>query len=122
MAEAAHRALVGRRLAAQIDAGERNPDGRFVFRNGVRDALREAELARAGRDLAKAEGREIDTPEHAPNESWRLRETRELFAGRVGVFERGDALTLAPLSTDKSRTLTPGDTIRLARSGPGQRA
>lgn len=106
------------RVAYLMDAGlgHRDPGGRFVFRDGVRDALRAAELARAGRDLAKAEDRDIDAPEHTQADGWRLRDTRELFAGRAAVLERGDALTLAALSPDNGRTPEPGDTFRLERS------
>ncbi|MBL8544103.1 MAG: DUF3363 domain-containing protein [Hyphomonadaceae bacterium] len=65
--------------------GARSPSGKFYFRDGAREELRRVELEREGDQRGRGDGRELARE----GESWRVREVKELFAGRAAVLERG---------------------------------
>jgi hypothetical protein len=100
--ESVDRALKARALAHERGGlGARDEAGTFRFHDGVRDALREAELDRLARETAKATSQERVDPElggSGSRESWKVREVVELHAGPTTVVERGRAFALAPVA------------------------
>lgn len=105
--------------------GFRSNDGRFHFRDGALDELKQAELSREGREAAKERhglfrdvtpgaGHEHDWSGPARfggEEPWRVRETKELFAGKTALLERGRDVVLAPVQPGMG--LGPGDSVSL---------
>jgi type IV secretory pathway VirD2 relaxase len=105
--------------------GQRSGDGRFHFRAGALDELKQAELSREGRDAAKERhglfrdvtpgaGHERDWSGSATfggERSWTVRETKELFAGKTAILERGSDLALAPMQHGMG--IGPGDRVSL---------
>jgi hypothetical protein len=74
--------------------GLRSESGKFYFRDGAREALRAGELDRAGLDHAREHGlayRDLSFDPPGPSEQiWRVRDVKELFAGRTALLGRGD--------------------------------
>jgi putative PIN family toxin of toxin-antitoxin system len=71
-------------------------NGKFYFRDGVREALRVGELDRAALDHAKRHGlqyRDLAAdPSGRGEDIWRVREVKELFAGRTALLGRGQEI------------------------------
>ncbi|MBX9745616.1 MAG: DUF3363 domain-containing protein [Hyphomonadaceae bacterium] len=92
--EGVERALARRaQLLEREGLGLMSESGKFYFRDGARDALRAGELDRAALDHAKRHGLEyrdlsIDPPGQG-EQIWRVREVKELFAGRTALLGRG---------------------------------
>lgn len=105
--------------------GSRTNDGRFHFRDGALDELKQAELSREAREAAKERpglfrdvtpgaGHEHDWSESTRiggEEPWRVRDTKELFAGKTAILERGRDLALAPMQPGMG--IGPGDSVAL---------
>jgi hypothetical protein len=105
--------------------GSRTNDGRFHFRDGALDELKQAELSREAREAAKERpglfrdvtpgaGHEHDWSESTRiggEEPWRVRDTKELFAGKTAILERGRDLALAPMQPGMG--IGPGDSVSL---------
>lgn len=90
--------------AAALEAqglGVRAASGKFYFRDGARDGLRQAELERVGLAQAHAEHRvwrDLGQERGGGEErAWKVREVKELFAGKAALLERGRELALALL-------------------------
>jgi hypothetical protein len=81
------------RLLEREGLGLTSKSGKFYFRDGAREALRQGELDRAALDYAKRHGLDyrdlsIDPPGRG-EEIWQVREVKELFAGRTALIGRG---------------------------------
>lgn len=85
--------------------GARSPSGKFYFREGAREDLRRAELQREGN--GRARGGEHDLAREG--ETWRVREVKELFAGKAAVLERGRDVVVHPLG--RGSEIAPGDQV-----------
>jgi len=85
--------------------GARSPSGKFYFREGAREELRRAELEREGD--GRARGGERDLAQEG--ETWRVREVKELFAGKAAVLERGRDVMLHKLG--RGSDIKPGDEV-----------
>ena len=101
--------------------GLRSENGKFYFRDGAREHLRAAELERAGQERAREHGRRClgrdGVEELTGKGTWKVREVRELFAGKTAILERGRDIAAVPLG--KSRDIGVGDEVMLkAREGP----
>ena len=83
--------------------GARSPSGKFYFHAGARDELRRKELEREGnargdaRDLIREGG------------TWRVREVKELFSGKVAILERGRNVLAHPLG--RGSDIKAGDEV-----------
>jgi type IV secretory pathway VirD2 relaxase len=73
--------------------GARSPSGKFYFRDGAREHLRRAELEREDDGRARGGGRDLARE----GETWRVREVKELFAGKAAILERGREVLVQPL-------------------------
>lgn len=105
--------------------GLRTNDGRFHFRDGALNELKQAELSREGREAAKERhglfrdvtpgaGQEQDwggPTRFGGEEPWRVRATKELFAGKTAILERGRDLALAPVQPGMG--IGAGDSVSL---------
>ncbi len=98
-------------LHVESGNGALSPSGKFYFRDGVREELRREELKALGQSLGEETGRPFQGIAGAPENSWRFRETRELFAGKIAVLERGMDITAAPIARGVS--LAPGQQVEL---------
>ncbi len=85
--------------------GGRSPSGKFCFRAGAREDLRRAELEREGDTRVRSGARDL-APE---GEAWRVREVKELFAGRAALLERGRELMVHPL--ERGGDIKAGDAV-----------
>jgi type IV secretory pathway VirD2 relaxase len=101
------------RAALHVESGNggRSPSGKFYFRDGVREDLRREEMKALGQSLGQETGRSFQDISDKPDKSWRLRETRELFAGKVAVLERG--MDIAAALITRGLSLTPGQRVEL---------
>lgn len=105
--------------------GARDGAGKFHFRDGAMDALKENELKHHGKDAAREQHglfRDV-TPgsgeardwggsrNFGGEEVWNVRETKELFAGKHAVLERGRDVALAPIQPGMG--ISPGDSVSL---------
>lgn len=101
------------RAALHVESGNGalSPSGKFYFRDGVREDLRREEMRQLGQHLGEETGRSFKDITVAPEKSWRLRETRELFAGKIAVLERGMDITAAPIA--RGLALAPGCQVEL---------
>jgi hypothetical protein len=93
--------------------GVSSDSGKFYFRDGARDALRAGELDRAGLEHAKRHGLQYrdlvaDPPGHA-EDIWRVREVKELFAGRTVLLGRGQEVAAVAMKGVKD--LRIGDEV-----------
>jgi hypothetical protein len=108
---------VDRGLRARADLhvrsglGSRDTGGRFHFRDGVRDDLREAEMNRLDRDAAEATLKHRADPARSPDDEWKVRDIVELHAGKTAVLERGRGYGLAPIAPGED--LKAGDRVSL---------
>ena len=97
--EGVEQALARRaQLLEREGLGLLSESGRFYFRDGARQALRAAELDRAALDHAKRHGLyyrdlAIDPPGQG-EDIWRVREVKELFAGRTALLGRGQEVAV----------------------------
>jgi type IV secretory pathway VirD2 relaxase len=102
--------------------GLRGADGRFHFREGALDELKQTELSREGREATKERhglfrdvtpkaGRSDGRDGFGGEDAWQVRDTKELFAGRTAILERGRDVALAPVKPGMS--LGPGDHVAL---------
>jgi type IV secretory pathway VirD2 relaxase len=92
--------------------GLMSDSGKFYFRDGVRDGLRAHELDRAGLVHARRHGLDyrdlsIDPPGQ-DEQIWRVREVKELFAGRTVLLERGGQVAMVVKPT---KELSIGDDV-----------
>jgi Protein of unknown function (DUF3363) len=87
--------------------------GKFYFRDGVRDGLRANEVERAGLDHAKQHGLEyrdlLADPPGQGEQVWRVREVKELFAGRTLLLGRGHEV--AAVVVKPAKELSVGDDV-----------
>jgi type IV secretory pathway VirD2 relaxase len=114
--------------------GFRTNDGRFHFRDGALDELKQTELSREGREAAKdrhglfrdvtpGSGHERDrggATTFTSEKSWTVRETKELFAGKTAILERGSDLALAPMQSGMG--IGPGDRVSLTLADQAAKA
>lgn len=113
------------RLMEQHGFGARDGSGRFHFRDGAMDTLKENEMKHHGKEVAR-ESHELlrDVTPGADEardgggwkgfggeEVWNVRDTAELFAGKHAVLERGRDVALAPIQSGMS--IGPGDSVAL---------
>lgn len=87
--------------------------GKFYFRDGARDELRANDLDRAGLDHAKQHGLEyrdlMADPPGKGEQVWRVREVKELFAGRTVLLGRGGQV--AAIVVKPTKELSVGDGV-----------
>lgn len=104
---------LSQRAALHVEAGNGSlsPSGKFYFRDGVRDELRQEEMKELGQRLGQETGRSFQDIADGPEKSWRVRETRELFAGKIAVLERGMDISAAPMA--RALSLAPGQQVEL---------
>lgn len=103
--------------------GARDGSGKFHFRDGAMDALKENELKHHGKEVARdgllrdvtpgtGEARDWGGSKgFGGEEVWNVRDTKELFAGKHAVLERGRDVALAPIQPGMS--IGPGDSVSL---------
>lgn len=105
--------------------GVRDGSGRFHFRDGAMVALKENELKHHGkeaageqhglfRDVTPGSGEARDwggSRNFGGEEVWNVRETKELFAGKHAVLERGRDVALAPMQPGMG--IGPDDSVSL---------
>lgn len=105
--------------------GARDSSGKFHFRDGAMDALKENELKHEGklatreqhglfRDVTPGTGEARDwggSKNFAGEEVWNVRDTKELFAGKTAILERGRDVALAPMKPGMG--IGPGDSVTL---------
>ncbi len=108
------------RILEAHEFGVRSESGKFYFRSGAMERLERTELEKVGREVESRHGGVFcdvarDGDERA--RSWRVRESRELFAGKVVELERGREWTLAPLKPGIE--LGIGDRVTLSQN-PGR--
>lgn len=85
--------------------GVRSASGKFYFRDGAREGLRRAELEREGDGRVRGGEHELARE----GETWRVREVKELFAGKAAVLERGRDVLVHPLG--RGSEIAPGDQV-----------
>lgn len=101
--------------------GARDGGGKFQFRDGAMETLKDNELKHEGK-LATREHHGLfrdvtpgsDAPERGGfggDEAWKVRDTKELFAGKTVILERGRDVALAPMKPGMS--LGAGDSVAL---------
>lgn len=87
--------------------------GKFTFSDGAREALHDRELDRAALDHARQHGLEyrdlIADPPARGEDIWRVREVKELFAGRTVLLGRGQEV--AALVVRRTLELNIGDDV-----------
>ncbi len=85
--------------------GLMSESGKFYFRDGAREALRAGELDRAGLDHAREHGlvyRDLTfDPPLSAEQVWKVREVKQLFAGRTAIIGRDAAIAMAPIKHGK---------------------
>ena len=90
-------ALEARAQALEASSlGSRSPSGKFYFRDGAREELRQAELEREGDSRARGAERDLIRE----GEMWRAREVKELFSGKAAILERGRDVLVHRLGRD----------------------
>jgi hypothetical protein len=122
--EAVREALAQRaQLMEHQGFGARDGSGRFHFRDGAMDVLKENELTHEGnlaardrhglfRDMTPGTGGEqYGRGGFGGEEPWKVRETKELFAGKTAILERGRDVVLAPVKPGLE--IGPGDSVAL---------
>jgi hypothetical protein len=99
-------ALEARAQVLEVNGfGTRSPNGNFYFRDGAREELRRAELEREGDHRARGGERDLIRE----GETWRVREVKELFAGKAAVLERGRDVMVRRL--ERGGDIGPGDEV-----------
>jgi hypothetical protein len=83
---------------AEAGHGALSASGKFYFRDGAREALREAESKEIGAALQRDTGRDVQDIAASPQDSWKVRGVRELFAGKTAILERGLGVAMAPIA------------------------
>jgi type IV secretory pathway VirD2 relaxase len=101
-------------LLEQNGYGVRSESGKFYFRDGARDSLRQAELEREGKDQARERGGVFRLParelgDDIGKRAWKVREVKELFSGRTAVLQNGRDVALHPLGRDAG--ISVGDRV-----------
>lgn len=102
--------------------GGRDGSGKFHFRDGAMNILKENELKHEGklatgeqhglsRDVTPGSGDKLGRGGFAGEEPWVVRNTKELFAGKTAILERGRDVALAPMQPGMS--LGAGDSVAL---------
>jgi type IV secretory pathway VirD2 relaxase len=102
--------------------GARDSGGKFHFRDGAMDILKESELKHEGklaarerhglfRDVTPGSGDKSGRVGLGGEEPWSVRDTKELFAGRTAIVERGRDVAMAPVKPGMS--LGAGDKVAL---------
>lgn len=101
--------------------GARDDRGKFHFRDGALESLKENELKHEGklatrdehglfRDVTPGSGGErFGQSGFGGEEPWNVRETRELFAGKTAILERGRDVALAPMQPGMG--INAGDSV-----------
>jgi type IV secretory pathway VirD2 relaxase len=95
--------------------------GKFYFRDGVRDGLRAHELDRAGLEHARRHGLDyrdfsIDPPGQG-EQIWRVREVKELFAGRTVLLGRGQEVAAMVMRPPKELSIGDEVGVKLMERG-----
>jgi type IV secretory pathway VirD2 relaxase len=85
--------------------GARSPSGKFYFRDGAREDLQRAELEREGEGRVRGGERALARE----GETWRVREVKELFSGRMAVLVRGREVLVDPLG--RGSDIKAGDEV-----------
>jgi type IV secretory pathway VirD2 relaxase len=102
-----------KRVLEREGLGVCSGSGKFYFRDGAREALRAQELDRAVLDHAKRHGldyRDLSVdPSGRGEEIWRVREVKELFAGRTALLGRGHEI--AAVMVKPKLELSIGDEV-----------
>jgi hypothetical protein len=101
------------RVLEREGLGLMSESGKFYFRDGARERLRASELDRAGLDHARRHGLEyrdlsLDPPGQG-EQIWRVREVKELFAGRTVLLGRGQEV--AAVVVKPTKELGIGDEV-----------
>ncbi|MFN3463988.1 MAG: DUF3363 domain-containing protein [Terricaulis sp.] len=101
------------RVLEREGLGLMSESGKFYFRDGAREGLRAGELDRAGLEHARRHGLEyrdlsVDPPGQG-EQIWRVRDMKELFAGRTVLLERGGQV--AAMVVKPARELSIGDDV-----------
>jgi|CXWL01.1.fsa_nt_gi type IV secretory pathway VirD2 relaxase len=102
--------------------GGRDGSGKFQFRDGAMDTLKENELKHEGklamrerhglfRDVTPGNGDKPGRDGFGDENPWKVRESKELFAGKTAILERGRDVALAPIKLGMS--LSVGDNVAL---------
>lgn len=103
--------------------GVRDGAGKFHFRDGAMDALKDNELKHEGklatrerhglfRDVTPGSGdQKFGRGGFGGEEPWNVRETKELFAGKTAILERGRDVALAPMKLGMD--IGAGDSVSL---------
>jgi len=103
--------------------GVRDGGGKFHFRDGAMEALKENELKHEGKLAARdghglfrdvtpgSGGQQFGRSGLGGEEPWNVRETKELFAGKTAILERGRDVALAPMQPGMG--IGPGDSVSL---------
>ena len=112
-------------LLEQHGFGARNGSGKFHFRDGAMEALKENELKHHGKEATREQHglfRDV-TPSagearnwggskgFGADDVWNVRETKELFAGKTAILERGRDVALAPMRPGMG--IEPGDSVSI---------
>ncbi|HVZ99663.1 MAG TPA: DUF3363 domain-containing protein [Caulobacterales bacterium] len=109
-------------LLEQNGYGVNSESGKFYFRDGARESLREAELEREGKDQARERGAVFRDPtrdmgDDLGKSTWNVRDVKELFSGRTAVLQNGRDLALHPLGRDAG--IGVGDRVAFKAMGRG---
>lgn len=103
--------------------GVRDGAGKFHFRDGAMDALKENELKHEGKLAARERhglfrdmtpgrgGQQFGRGGFGGEEPWKVRAAKELFAGKTAILERGRDVVLAPMKLGME--IGPGDSVAL---------
>jgi len=102
-----------KRVLEREGLGVRSECGKFYFRDGAREALRQGELDRVALDHAKRHGFHyrdfgVDPPGQG-EDIWRVREVKELFAGSTALLGRGHEI--AAVMVKAKLELSIGDDV-----------
>jgi type IV secretory pathway VirD2 relaxase len=109
-------------LLEQNGYGVLSESGKFYFRDGAREILRQAELEREGKDQARERGGVFRDPvrelgDDIGKRAWKVREVKELFSGRTAVLQHGRDVALHPLGRDTE--INVGDRVSFKPMGRG---
>lgn len=101
--------------------GLMSDSGKFYFRDGVRDGLRAHELDRAGLEHARRHGLDyrdlsIDPPSQG-EAIWRVRDVKELFAGRTVLLGRGQEVAAMVMRPPKELSIGDEVGVKLMERG-----
>jgi Protein of unknown function (DUF3363) len=101
--------------------GSCDEDGVFVFHDGAKAALQQAEMSGFAQDLRDQGRGSVTAPEHTVRDGWQIGQFEELHSGRVAVLERARGLAgqlvIAPAPLESA--LQIGETVSFGGVGRG---